>query len=152
MFDIIESQFNDFDRMFDNLFSPRKLSGLFPELPLFNEIKVPMNIYETKAGNKIIELAVCGKSKEDIEVSWEPMNNGCACLYIKANDTKKASAGVEDTYEVRKLKKSIQDIQLVIDSGFNMDKLYSKIENGLLTIVIPPKEQVKHEKKIVEIH
>lgn len=170
MFDIISTNFEDnFDKMFENLFSPRSLSGLFPTLPSFRDIKFPVNISTTKAGNQIIELAVCGKSKEDIEVSWEPMKNGCYCLFIKVGkkdvekteDTEPIELPLEpgvryaiesDEYEVRKLKKSIQDIKLIISSEYNMEKLYSKVKDGLLTIVIPKADKKQVERKIVEIH
>jgi HSP20 family molecular chaperone IbpA len=159
IFDGIEK---DMDTMFNHLFAPMDLSAVFPSLPVFNELTLPLNVYVTKKGNKVIELSVCGKTKDSITVTYDYGEHGYAQLEIQVADNKdvsehdseedKTDENAVDKYEVHKLKKSIQNFRLLIEPKYDMEKIYSKVENGLLTITIPQKEVIEPKKIGVEIH
>lgn len=159
IFDGIEK---DMDTMFNHLFAPMDLSAVFPSLPVFNELTLPLNVYTTKKGDKVIELSVCGKTKDSITVTYDYGEHGYAQLEIQVADNKdvsehdseedKTDENAVDKYEVHKLKKSIQNFQLLIEPKYDMEKIYSKVENGLLTITIPQKEVIEPKKIGVEIH
>lgn len=150
------------DTMFKHLFAPMDLSAVFPSLPVFSELTLPLNVYTTKKGDKVIELSVCGKTKKSINISYDYGEHGYAQLEIQVTDNKnvaepdsdknKTDENAVDKYEVHKLKKSMQNFQLLIEPKYDMKKIYSKVENGLLTITIPQKEVVEPKKFEVEIH
>lgn len=159
---IFDSVERNMDTMFKHLFAPMDLSAVFPSLPVFNELTLPLNVYTTKKGDKVIELSVCGKTKESISISYDYGEHGYAQLEIQIADNKnvaeddcekdKTAENAVDKYEVHKLKKSMQNFQLLIEPKYDMEKIYSKVENGLLTITIPQKEVVEPKKIEVEIH
>jgi HSP20 family molecular chaperone IbpA len=152
----------DMDTMFNHLFAPMDLSAVFPNLPMFNELTLPLNVYTTKKGDKVIELSVCGKTKDSVTVTYDYGEHGYAQLEIQVADNKdvsehdseedKTDENAVDKYEVHKLKKSIQNFRLLIEPKYDMEKIYSKVENGLLTITIPQKEVIEPKKIGVEIH
>lgn len=159
---IFEEAEKNMDLAFKRLFAPMDLSAVFPSLPLFNELTLPLNVYTTKKGDKVIELSVCGKTKEAISVTYNYGEHGYAQLEIQVADNKnmaeydreknKTGENAVEKYEVHKLKKSMQNFQLLIEPKYDMEKIYSKVENGLLTITIPLKEVVEQKKTEVEIH
>ena len=135
--------------MFPDLFTPMSLTSMFPEMKELSQINVPMNVYVDKEKAKVIEVAVCGKTKEDMSVSYEFGDDGFASLMIDFKDEEETEDATEKEYQVHKLKKITKKLGLVIENRYDMDKLSCKVENGLLTIKIPVKEQCA--KKVVDI-
>ena len=92
------------------------------------------DIYKNEDGSQVIEMALAGFSKEDIQINTE------------ANKIIISSGGsevhrLENTRRIakRKFQKSFVDYHNTLDFG-NADATF---ENGLLKIVIPLREEVK---------
>lgn len=139
---------NDFDSLFDNVFGTKSLlSGFCPHIRDISECALPADVYTTENGDKVVELAVCGKTKDDFEISTEVLDDGFNGLVIVAKE--KENAKEEKEYQVRKIKRSFDKLCLVIEPKYDMEKIKASVENGLLKVVIPVSEQKK--RKFVEI-
>ncbi len=134
--------------MFNECFGPRFTSGMLPAVRDFSEISEPMDVYTTEKGDKVIELAVCGKTKDNFEITAETGDDGFNYLTIVSKEEDKKEEGAK-TYQLHKLKRSFDKIGMVIENKFDIDNISASVENGLLKVVIPTKSP--KEKKQVEI-
>lgn len=141
--------FNDIEEMMNNLFGPRYLTDMLPSVKDFSEVSAPVDIYTTEKGDKVIELAVCGKTKDDFEISTETGDDGFHYLTITTKEEEKKEDEVQKTYQVHKLKRSFDKIGFVIENKFDIESISASVTEGLLKVIIPSKLQ--KEKRIIEI-
>ena len=139
--------YNIFD-IFDLRFNS-ELSELF-NAP--KNVTYPTNVIEYD--DKIeLEIAAIGKDINDINLTIEDY-----VLHISTNLEKKASDidegdgfSIKKTYLVNKIKNTKFDLVYQIGNQFDIDKIEAKMKNGLLTIVIPKKENYARQIEIKSI-
>lgn len=120
----------------------------FTELPkITDKIDFPLDQYTEPDGTMVIEVAVVGMSADDIKVTVKT-ESGRNTLTIKAlpkeltEDEKKA---IENrTYAMKKIKHPTKlELSRLLPTNLDIRKTSKKVENGLLTIRIPVKEEEK---------
>jgi len=116
----------DLDRLFESTFpelyqwNPWRLGGPTRSLPL--------DVYETEQ-ERVIRLEMPGVRKKDVEIELEN-----AVLAVKAKRMEKSDSG-ESTYD---LSRSVS-----VGDDIDPDKIHAQLENGILTIRLPKREQAK---------
>lgn len=103
--------------------------------------QVPANIWVDENGMKTIQVAIPGKTKENVKVSLATIQ-GKRYLSIEANapeltDEQKA-AEEKRTYRLRKIRGMTSlSFKVPCEETLDVTSLKAKVENGLLTITIP---------------
>ena len=87
--------------------------------------------HEDESGNYCLELELPGIKKEDVKISVE--NN---ILEIKAE---------------RKDRNTLVARKYTLSKNVDSDKISAKMEDGILTIILPPKNQEKEKLKLIKI-
>jgi HSP20 family protein len=103
------------------------------------------DIYIGENGSVKIEIAVTGKTKEDISISVED-----SILVIEGKEKKnrydKKWRLVDGKIKVDPFKKKIR-----LSNKLDCSKAEASVENGLLTIIVPLKEQEEKKSKMIPI-
>ena len=109
-----------------------------------DKINMPMNIIQEEDGSNTIEVAVVGKTKDDIKLKGIT-ENGKAFLIIESKDKNaEDTAESKRTYITRKIKGIGKlSIKIYIPANLALKDLTAKVENGLLTINIPVTEDAR---------
>lgn len=124
----------------------------FVNIPkITDKIDFPVDIFREKDGTFVIEAAVVGVKADQVKVTVKT-ENGRNTLTIKVNPTEmtedEKKAFESRQYELRKIKKGAKlEINRLLPSNLDIRKTTKKVEDGLLTITIP----VKEEEKPIEI-
>lgn len=126
----------------------------FREIPSITEkIDFPLDQYTEPDGTFVVEVAVVGMGADEVKVTVKT-EGGRNTLSIKAQPkelTEEEKKAIEDrNYAggIKKIKKATKlELSRLIPSNLDIRKTTKKVENGLLTIRIP----VKEEEKPVEI-
>lgn len=109
------------------------------------KISLPINLYEEEDGTNIVELAIPGKTKEDVTVSAE-VKDGVNYLVIDVKEkelTEEEKAAADKRKVFEKLIKTTKHCSLRVPSNLDIDNLKPHVENGLLRITIPVAEAAK---------
>lgn len=133
------------------------MNGMFggtKEAPVINtKIDFPIDIYTEADGTLVFEVAVVGMGADEVKVTVKK-ENGRNTLAIKAQPKELSDEDKKDienrNYEggIKKIKKATKlEFTRLIPTNFDVEKTTKTVENGLLTIRIP----VKEEEKPVEI-
>jgi len=148
-----------FDQLFDEIFSefftfPKRAQMLLDmaakddfvakQLPSY-----PVsNIYVEKSGTSVLEIAVPGFEKENVSVSIQGE-------LITVTATKKEEEETAEkegrTYLCRRLAKREFQQSYKMASAADVDKISVELNNGILRIEIPLKEEEKRKPKQLEI-
>lgn len=139
-------------KQFENLF----FNSIFDDFNALSGIKkvedkvtLPLNIIHETDGSSIVELAVVGKSREDVDVQGV-IEDGKQFLVIKTiekelTDEEKAAAEKRD-YSVHKIKGVNKlDAKILVPARLNLKEAETKVSNGLLTVKIPAVEKEEPE-------
>ena len=126
----------------------------FREIPSITEkIDFPLDQYTEPDGTFVVEVAVVGMGADEVKVTVKT-EGGRNTLSIKAQpkelteEEKKAIENRNYAGGIKKIKKATKlELSRLIPSNLDIRKTTKKVENGLLTIRIP----VKEEEKPVEI-
>jgi HSP20 family molecular chaperone IbpA len=126
----------------------------FREIPSITEkIDFPLDQYTEPDGTFVVEVAVVGMGADEVKVTVKT-EGGRNTLSIKAQPkelTEEEKKAIEDrNYAggIKKIKKATKlELSRLIPSNLDIRKTTKKVENGLLTIRIP----VKEEEKPIEI-
>ena len=126
----------------------------FRELPKITEkIDFPLDLYTEPDGTFVVEVAVVGMGADEVKVPVKT-EGGNNYLSIKAQpkelteEEKKAIEARNYVGGIKKIKKATKlEFSRLIPSTLDIRKTTKTVENGLLTIRIP----VKEEEKPVEI-
>lgn len=105
------------------------------------KVNVPMNIIHEEDGSNTIEVAVVGKTREDIKLKGI-IEDGKTYLTIETVENEvtdeQKEAEAKRIYTVRKIKGTSKlSIKIFIPANLSIKELTAKVENGLLTINIP---------------
>ena len=123
------------------------LSDLFPSFPSMykDEFRtVPVNIRETEHAY-VLELAAPGWNKEDFKISLE--NN----LLSVSVDKKEATENKDEKFVRREFSNSSFKRSFTVDEKINADAISAQYVNGVLTLNLPKKEEVKPATKQITI-
>ena len=132
------------------------MNGMFggqtlKDAPVINtKIDFPIDIYTEADGTLVFEVAVVGMGADEIKVTVKK-ENGRNTLAIKAQP-KELSEEDKKAIETRNYEGAIKkatklEFTRLIPTNFDVEKTTKTVENGLLAIRIP----VKEEEKPVEI-
>lgn len=136
------------EKIFDNLFS-HFFDEAFAEVnSVTDKVALPINIIREEDGSSTIEVAVVGKTEDDLVVKGIT-ENGKTYLVINTKDANKPAGEDKRIYRVRKIKGSKISIKIFVPSCFNLTEAVKTVENGLLTVKIPV---VKQEEKPLEFN
>lgn len=123
------------------------LSDLFPHTPsMYREQhrNVPVNIHETE-NEYLLEVVAPGWNKEDFTISLE--NN----LLTVALDKKEEPAKETEKFIRREYKFSSFKRSFTVDDKIDADAVSAQYVNGVLTLNLPKKEEVKPATKQISI-
>jgi HSP20 family protein len=127
-------------KSFDNLLEGFWNDALTPNL----KGDAPVNISETKDAYKL-DFSVPGRAKEDFNVSID--RNLLTVSYEKKQEEKEENEKrIRREYSFESFKRSF-----TLDEKIDADKISAKYENGILSLELPKKEEVKINPKTVEI-
>lgn len=116
-------------------------NSLFPDFPLDRlrsdyEGYPVTSVFVDKNGNYKLEVAVSGFNKDEVNVLAE---NGCLIIEGK----KEEKDGNEWEFVHGKLKHTSFSKRFSISNRLDVNKSEVQLENGVLTIIIPAKEETK---------
>lgn len=131
------------DKMFDNLFLHFFDEAFAEANRVTDKVALPMNIIREEDGSSTIEVAVVGKTEDDLEVKGVT-EDGETFLVINTKEAEKSTEEDKRTYTVRKIKGTSKlSIKILVPSRLDLAKAEKKVENGLLTVKIPVSEKSK---------
>lgn len=113
---------------------------------------VPANIYYSNTGSKVIEVAIAGKSRENVSLTSSAVG-GRTFLLFNINqteseqeelDTQDKEAKEDRTYTVTNIKGIGKlTFRVPVNQGLDVRNLKATVKNGLLRVEIPASEEVK---------
>lgn len=143
---LLGNSFDEFDRIANSLSSAFEKQQETIE-KVIDTVDFPLNQYTEKDGTMVFEVAVVGMKESDFKVTVKTEKN-VTKLYIKSiipelTDEQKQEIA-DRTYKFKKIKSMSKiDISLLLDKNLDIHKISKTVENGLLTIRIPIKEEEK---------
>lgn len=144
------------NNVFDEFFL-KSASGIFSSFDSFLDtldysIKYPsypiLNLAMLSDGTSVIEMAVTGLGKEDIQIEIEGNDLKVVGTFPEIPEENKQ----EIKYFHKGLGKKSFNILFKISDKLDVDSTLTKLENGLLRIIIPLKASAKPVKKKIEIN
>jgi HSP20 family protein len=125
------------------------IGDLFPQMPsLFRDehrqTAVPVNIRET-ATDYILDVVAPGLTKEDFKISLE--NNILTVAVEKKNET----VNENEKLIRREYKQSAFKRSFTVDEKINAETISAQYVNGVLTLNLPKKEEIKPATKQITI-
>jgi len=133
--DLIDSFFNDFNTFFNVTFPDITI----PDISKNIEGYPVANVFTNKDGDVKFEIAVTGFTEKELSVSIE---NGLLTIKgEKEDDKEKEDDGWR--FVAGKLKHSTFEKRYRLSNKMDIDKMNAKIKDGVLTILIRSKEDVK---------
>lgn len=134
MFSIVDHAFED---LFNDFFTARSKPAFIDKAK--KSIYPKMDIYNA-SGNLIVEVALPGISKDDVEVEIKD-----EILTIKGKSVQNKDRTLEN-YVVKELHKSSFSRSIAIPKDqYDLDSVTATFENGVLNIAIVQREQEKVE-------
>ena len=131
------------DKMFDNLFLHFFDEAFAEANRVTDKVALPMNIIREEDGSRVIEVAVVGKTEDDLEVKGVT-EDGNTYLVINTREAEKPAEEDKRTYTIRKIKGADKlSIKILVPSHLDLTKAEKKVENGLLTVKIPVSDKPK---------
>ncbi len=129
------SPFGDFDRFFNDFLTP------FVQATGSAVDSYPANLYETDK-SFVLELAVPGISKDDIDISIEGRH-----LTVKGSYKEESKKDDEDRqYHVRSFQKGEFTRTVTLPNQVDVDNIKANIENGVLNLDIPKAKEAQARK------
>lgn len=128
---------NVFDNIFDNFFTdfPRHMNKSTSGYPV-------ADIYRDNEGNTVMDFALAGFSKEDLTVDVQPEKR---TITVSANDS---SSEARNTRRIAR--RRFQKTYVNYDDNLDLSRADASFVNGLLTVTIPQRAEVKPLN--IEIH
>jgi molecular chaperone IbpA len=120
-----------FDDVFDNFFSdfPRHLRQTTSGYPV-------TDIYNDENGNTIMEFALAGFSRSDLNVDIQPERRS---ITVSAN-----SSDNSDTESSRRIaRRNFQKTYVNYDDNLDISNASAIFENGLLVITVPQRAEIQ---------
>ena len=130
-----------FTNLIDEVFGPETMEtvkrNFISQIPL-------ANIDENET-NHLIEIAIPGLKKEDIKIELKE-NKLTISADVKNDENTKKGKSIRKEFSYHSFKRSFNLPKLV-----DTEKIEAKHENGLLTVLIPKKEEEIKKNKLITI-
>lgn len=124
-----------FDDMFDNFFN----ESAFPTLMKKTTSGYPVaDIYRNDDGNTVMEFALAGFKKEDLSIDIRPDKRS---ITVRASSGSSEGDGSETSRRIAR--RSFEKTFVNYDDNLSLDHATAVFENGLLTVIVPQREEVK---------
>ena len=130
----------------DSLFTPYWVQqGIKPVKTLEKAvISVPVNIFQEEDGSSTVEIALPGKTKEDVKLAKKVVDGVNYLVFdLVEKDEEEKSEDDSKRQVLEKRIKVTKHCEFRVPPTQDIDKLEAKMENGLLTITIPVTEAAK---------
>ena len=123
-------------RVFDDVFESFFRTDFPSHLRRSTEGYPVADIYRDANGGTVMEFALAGFAKDELTVNIQP---------DKRSITVSASTGMneEDENTRRIARRSFQKTYVNYDNNLDLNKTHAQFENGLLTVVVPPRPAVE---------
>lgn len=95
--------------------------------------------------NYIIEMDMPGVKKEDLEIG---VKENILSVYAERKKEDKTESKNGDKKEAFVVVSKYEQSFNISDKGVDIDNIQANLDNGVLKITLPKKEEVKYEKKI----
>lgn len=95
--------------------------------------------------NYIIEMDMPGVKKEDLEIG---VKENILSIYAERKKEDKTESKNGDKKEAFIVVSKYEQSFNISDKGVDIDNIQANLDNGVLKITLPKKEEVKYEKKI----
>ena len=92
------------------------------------------DIYRGEDGSTIMEFALAGFSRSELSVDISPEKNSI---------TVSANSGEDGRNERRIARRSFMKTFVNYDNNLDLNRATARFENGLLTVEVPPRQEVK---------
>lgn len=127
---------NVINNVFDNFFSdfPRHMENTTSGYPV-------ADIYRDTEGNTVMEFALAGFARSDLTIDVQP---------DKRSITVGASAIGDEKTNRRIARRAFKRTYVNYDDNLDLSKAKASFENGLLTVNVPQREEVKPVKISIE--
>lgn len=140
-----------FNNVIDSLMMPY-IMGITPNPKLTVQVNVPINVYKEEDGTAVLELAIPGLTKDDIELT-KKNENGINYLVFdriekEPTDEEKEAAKKREWLE-HKIK-NVKHFSFRIPNTHDIDNCKPVVKDGLLTVRIPLAEEAKPVKFAIE--
>ena len=120
-----------FDDVFDSLFT-----DLNQHIKRSTQGYPVADIYTNEAGSTVMEFALAGFSKEDLNVEVTP---------DKRSITVSAATGLDETAEDgrRIARRNFEKTYINYDNNLDLKEIKATFENGLLTVLVPKRPEAE---------
>lgn len=135
----LENGLWDFERFFDDFMGESLLSNFYGS-PRQMKVDIKENDKEF-----IVEAELPGVNKEDIMISLE---NGYLTIELKQNE----QVNEEKDNFIRKERRQFSMKRSFYVENVDNERIDAKYDNGILSISLPKKEEVKSNKKQIDIN
>ena len=124
-----------FDDVFDNFFNQNS----FPTLLRKSTTGYPVaDIYRNESGDTVMEFALAGFKKEELSIDIQPDKR---TITVRASSG--SSEGDDDATNRRIARRSFEKTFVNYDDNLSLDQATAVFENGLLTVTVPQRAEVK---------
>ena len=142
--DVLDPMFNKLDEIYNQFFNDFQLDlskSSFPKL----------DAYE-KDGKWIVEVAVSGVDKEDLNVEvLPPSGEKQRVIKISGQVNKKHQHQSDTNYVIRELRRSKFERFVGLPSRVNVDSYSAVLENGILTLTWDMMKESSSERRMLKI-
>ena len=143
---LLGNGFSEFDSVAEKITSAFNETAKSFDKAIDKLANLPMNIIKYEDGSEVIEVAAVGLTKDNIKLTIKP-DNGSSYLYIKIVTPEKTeeekAAEQNKEYLCRKIKTLSGELPRIwLAPTLDLKATTRTLENGLLTIRIPAKEEV----------
>ena len=144
-----EVKMNDVFNIIDSLFYSYWTQQGFKPLKAVEKaaISVPVNIFQEEDGTGTVEIALPGKTKDDVKLTKKVVDG---VNYLVFDLVEKQEEKTEDEKKEESKRQTLEKrikvtkhLEIRVPPTQDIDKLEAKMENGLLTITIPVTEAAK---------
>lgn len=149
---------NEFFNVIDSLLNPYWFQQGFTPIEK-TPISIPVNIYQEEDGSGTVEIAIPGKTKDDVSLEKKVVDGVNYLVFdLVEKDEETTEETTEETKEEKEPKrkellkkiKVTRHCEIKVPPTQDIDNLKAKVENGLLTITLPAVEAVKPVKFEIE--
>ena len=122
---------NVFEDVFDGIFND------FPAMLKQTTQGYPVtDIYQNESGDTVLEFALAGFLRENLSVEVKPENRS---ITVRAN----SKTDNDDTSSRRIARRSFEKTYVNYDDNLDLSEAKAAFENGLLTVVVPPRAELQ---------
>ena len=118
---------NVFDDLFEAMDFPSLMNRTTQGYPV-------ADMYQNDGGDTVMEFALAGFSKEDLSIEIKPENN---TITVSANHSDRG----EDKRRIAR--RSFTKTYVNYDNNLSLNNTTAEFNNGLLTLVLPRREETK---------